>query len=262
MSAMQFNVQDAQRTGYWSPSTSSVDWCEANYLHTPYVAETVNTFTAFFYVFAAYINYQQIKSVKIAPMRFYILNLVFLAVALGTILFHGTLKRAAQLFDEFPMIYGISIIFYCALCNDKNTGFLKKLIVGMISFIFSMSVTFTMIYYPDNPTFFFATFTVILTTVFFMLINRARKFSGGLRLWFTAAILMIVSFALWNIENFNCELVENYYFHSLWHLGTCLGIYRFGILVLLIYLKCNNYKFHYNEQGFNFFFPQIVKEDE
>ena len=41
-----------------------------------------------------------------------------------------------------------------------------------------------------------------------------------------------------------------------------LGIYRFGILVLLIYLKFNGYKFHYNQEGINIFFPIMVKENE
>jgi len=47
-----------------------------------YIAETFNTVTAFFYVFAAYVYFKQIKRVKVAPTRFYVLDVIFLAVAL------------------------------------------------------------------------------------------------------------------------------------------------------------------------------------
>jgi dihydroceramidase len=183
-----------------------VDWCEANYLHSPFIAETVNTFTAFFYVIAAYFFYKQLKSLKILPFRFYLLNLVFLAVAVvnfpiltfqGTIMFHSTLKRYAQLLDEFPMIYGVSIIFYCLICNDKQTSTLKKSIIGSISFIFSLLVTLMMIFSPNNPVFFFATFTVIITVVFFLSLKQSTSIEGGLKMWLTAAALMIISFIIW-----------------------------------------------------------------
>eukprot|EP01080_Neovahlkampfia_damariscottae_P008674 gene8674-621_t len=259
MPTLQFNVNDTTRTGYWSPSTSSVDWCELNYVHTQYIAETVNTLSAFVYIYGAYLFNKQLRYVKVAPTRFYLVNIIFLAVALGTILFHSTLKRSAQLFDEFPMIYGMAIVFYCALCNKQNTPTAKKIMAGTTSFLFSFSVTITMIFKPNNPTFFFVSFSIIMTIVFFMVIKRASQFPGGLGLWFSGAGFVLGSLALWMIENFHCQRVINFYFHSLWHLGSCVGIYRFGVLVLLIYLKFNNYKFHFNDKGIHFLFPRLIK---
>ena len=34
--------------GYWSPSTATLDWCEENYHHTPFIAEFCNTSTSTF----------------------------------------------------------------------------------------------------------------------------------------------------------------------------------------------------------------------
>jgi hypothetical protein len=112
-------------------------------------------------------------------------------------MFHSTLKRYAQLLDEFPMIYGVSIIFYCLICNDKQTSTLKKTIIGSISFIFSLLVTLMMIFSPNNPVFFFATFTVIITVVFFLSLKQSASIEGGLKMWLTAAALMIISFIIW-----------------------------------------------------------------
>ncbi|KAF2639842.1 hypothetical protein P280DRAFT_527439 [Massarina eburnea CBS 473.64] len=44
--------------GYWSPATSTLNWCEEDYYATRYMAELMNTFTSLFFIFLA------IKSIR------------------------------------------------------------------------------------------------------------------------------------------------------------------------------------------------------
>ena len=44
----------------------------------------------------------------------------FLLVGSGSVLFHGTLKRAGQALDELPMVIGNVIFFYCLYATRKN----------------------------------------------------------------------------------------------------------------------------------------------
>eukprot|EP01080_Neovahlkampfia_damariscottae_P000978 gene978-9885_t len=198
---LQFNNNDNFIQGYWSPSTSSVDWCELNYQHSTYVAETFNTFTAIFYIFAAFIFQLQFKKINMSiPFRFYFMNLIFIGVALGTILFHATLKRSAQLMDEFPMIYGVSIVFYCLVCNEKDTSNFRKYFFGFICSLFSIVMTILMIYYPKNPSLFFITFAVVAFITYFTSLNYSLKIEGGLQLWIESAIIILFSFLVWVIK--------------------------------------------------------------
>ena len=46
---------------------------------------------------------------------FFLFGVFFLVIGIGSALFHGTLKRGAQIMDEVPMIY--SSLTYCYLLS-------------------------------------------------------------------------------------------------------------------------------------------------
>ncbi|KAG9061470.1 Alkaline ceramidase 3 [Linnemannia hyalina] len=98
------------RVGYWSPSTSSVDWCENNYVVSFYIAEFWNTISNAACFAAAVIAYHFFPGVKEARFR-YLFGTLFL-VGVGSMLFHGTLRHKMQLLDELPMLYSATIILF------------------------------------------------------------------------------------------------------------------------------------------------------
>jgi dihydroceramidase len=97
--------------GYWSPITSTVDWCELNYEVTHYVAEFVNTLTNVSFLFLGLIGIYSCYKTR-AETRFYLCLLSYMLVGLGSFLFHGTLYYEMQLLDELPMMFGSSIFAY------------------------------------------------------------------------------------------------------------------------------------------------------
>jgi dihydroceramidase len=94
--------------GFWSGkgAPSLVNWCEADYASTPFVAELVNTVTSLAMVLVAAWGWWTVRS---APRRFRIGMLGLGAVGAGSAAFHGTLLRAAQAADELPMV-GVGLL--------------------------------------------------------------------------------------------------------------------------------------------------------
>ncbi|XP_013916330.1 PREDICTED: alkaline ceramidase 3 [Thamnophis sirtalis] len=78
------------RAGYWGPPTSTLDWCEENYVVSSYIAE--------------------------------------FSVGLGSWCFHMTLKYEMQLLDELPMIYSCCVFVYCLILK-RNQGLLRVSLV-------------------------------------------------------------------------------------------------------------------------------------
>jgi dihydroceramidase len=89
--------------------TSTIDWCEENYTHTPYVAEFYNAFTNFPTValglYGAYAALQ--GGLK---KRYALAYLGLVCIGLGSFGFHATLTWEWQLMDELPMVSSSSAL--------------------------------------------------------------------------------------------------------------------------------------------------------
>ena len=107
-----------EKIGYWSPSTSSIDWCERNYALTQYIVEFWNCISSFVMCILAGILlirglYNGIES------RFSLLCLSFGLVGFGSAYFHGTLTHFGQMADELPMIYSMIVWWFILFRMNK-----------------------------------------------------------------------------------------------------------------------------------------------
>ena len=106
--------------GYWSPSTSSIDWCERNYVVTYYIAEFWNCISSFAMCLLAILLtirglYNGIEK------RFLLLIFSFGIVGLGSAYFHGTLTYLGQMADELPMVYSMIVWWFILFRMNKST---------------------------------------------------------------------------------------------------------------------------------------------
>lgn len=100
----------AMTAGFWGPPTSSVDWCEANYRVTPYIAEFWNTLSSLAMVGAGTLGFWLNR--RWVPRRFLAAYGLLAVVGLGSIAFHATLRFELQMLDELPMLYLVTLIVY------------------------------------------------------------------------------------------------------------------------------------------------------
>lgn len=112
--------------GIWSPHTATIDWCEANYEVTKYIAEFWNTVSNLVMIllptYGVYWSWTHSEFARkhstssralfVVPTSIVLCNIGLVLVGVGSWLFHMTLLYPAQLLDEIPMIFGSALLIY------------------------------------------------------------------------------------------------------------------------------------------------------
>ena len=239
-----------QKIGYWGKVTSTIDWCEENYVTSSYIAEACNTVTnAFSIVIALYAIYNAYTA-KLGT-RFLLMSLGFLLVGIGSWLFHMTLKYHFQLLDELPMIYAT-----CIPCWSVFSEFqLKRTSILIGLGIFFGSNLLTLIYlWVRNPTIHQTAFgflnVMIIAKSYFLTRDNVKDDFLRRELYKTMAAgisIFLFGYLLWNLDIHFCNslrgwrrtigmplgfLLEG---HAWWHIFTETGVYYY--LVYEEYLR-------------------------
>ncbi|GLI75324.1 alkaline ceramidase ydc1 [Penicillium ochrochloron] len=145
------------KAGFWSPVTSTLNWCEEDYYATVYSAEIVNTLTNLLFMWLGakgIISCRRNGHDQIFTIAF----LGYLVVGTGSFLFHSTLKckyhslsdHPMQLVDELSMIYTTCLMAYASFSYSRPTGFRLVLALSLLS----LAVFITLYYhYLQDPVF-------------------------------------------------------------------------------------------------------------
>lgn len=240
-----------QDNGFWGIPTSTIDWCEENYVVSPYIAEALNTLTnsvfialALFAIFHAYKN-------KLEP-RFLLTGFGFMLVGIGSWLFHMTLRYHFQLLDELPMIYATCVPFWSVFSEFKSQR--ESILIGVG--IFAAANTLTVIYlYFKDPTIHQVSYALLNASIIFKSVRLTQDHvhdAGAKRqlhrtMLFGVAIF-ILGYFLWNLDIHLCTPIRAlrrewgmpYGFvlegHGWWHILTGTGVYFY--VVYEEYLRC------------------------
>ncbi|EDO16873.1 hypothetical protein Kpol_1024p27 [Vanderwaltozyma polyspora DSM 70294] len=251
--------------GYWGEITSTIDWCEENYVITPYIAEWSNTITnAVFVLTALYSTYSAYRTGL--ELRFVLIGIGFALVGVGSWLFHMTLQYHYQLLDELPMLYATCIPTWSMVCEftrymsiknkkDLDTtvpiSMKRQWYVGIA--VTLVAVILSLIYLITKNVAIHETaygiFTVLVFLISNVMTNAQIKDKKAKKNLFSCMILgattFVLGFLFWNLDNQFCNtwifLRRTYLhlplglffeFHGWWHLLTGTGVYYY-----IIYLQ-------------------------
>ncbi|KAJ8116732.1 hypothetical protein OPT61_g1908 [Boeremia exigua] len=121
-----------EQDGYWGPVTSTLDWCEENYVVTTYAAEIVNTLTNLLFMYLASKGIQ--NCLKYGHDTVFLVTFIgYVLVGTGSFLFHATLKYPMQLVDELSMIYTTCLMCFATFSYGKSGRYSTILAIGLIS---------------------------------------------------------------------------------------------------------------------------------
>ncbi|EMD91739.1 hypothetical protein COCC4DRAFT_128250 [Bipolaris maydis ATCC 48331] len=152
-----------EQDGYFSPVTSTLDWCEENYVVTDFIAEAVNTLTNLLFIYLATKGIR--NCLKYGHDTVFLVSFVgYLLVGSGSLLFHATLKYPMQLVDELSMIYTTCLMNYATFSYGKSRLYSTVLAICLTS----LAVFITLYYhYLQDPTFHQNAYAVLTAVVFF-----------------------------------------------------------------------------------------------
>lgn len=238
---------EAPEVGYWGIPTSTIDWCEENYVVSPYIAELVNTATnSAFILLAGYacINVLRHKH----NLQFLLVSIGFIIVGFGSWMFHMSLLYEYQLLDELPMIYATCVPFWIVFSYSKSRATGYKIAVGITAFAITLTVVYLKYRDPLIHQIPYGILTGITMLKSVFLVNEhvhiveTRKQMNNIMIW--GFIYIVLAYFLWNTDIHLCDLYRRtrrnigmpYGFilegHGWWHLLTGIGVYHY-----IVYLE-------------------------
>ena len=224
-----FMLKEVYENSIWGSPTSTVDWCEPNYTHTYYVAETWNTISNLFTIVMGFLMFMHYRKNKI-ERRFRTTALTLMLVGIGSAAFHGSLKYYLQLADELPMLALTCSMTYLTLemsnirVKHKKLPYFGALICVLVSILHV---------YLQNAELFFVGFALLLSPALVYsgtmrgtaVVFRASKFAGA---------FLVAGYILWQIDRSYCSKTQKYFLHAWWHVFTALSeIYWLNGMVYL-----------------------------
>ncbi|KAF9074876.1 ceramidase [Rhodocollybia butyracea] len=239
---------ELSRDGFFGPITASLDWCEANYQFSYYIAEMANTFSNFFTLYFAILAGRNLWRESI-PGRFIMGCLGFAIVGVGSFAFHASLLFEAQLADELPMIFVSSMslwfVWDCQPGFSLSSTETKLQITALILFNLLFSWSYILYRNPIYHQLVFATLVLSVTFRVTYLLNwspfekqipedKKRIIAS---MFTTGALTFLAGFFIWNLDNMFCDILTGWKRavgwpaafllegHAWWHLLTGLGSY-------------------------------------
>ncbi|CAJ1064576.1 alkaline ceramidase 3 [Xyrichtys novacula] len=238
------------RLGYWGRVTSTIDWCEENYVVSFYIAEFWNTVSNLIMILPPI--YGAIQTFRDGLEFRYVCSFLGLSVVgVGSWCFHMTLQYKMQLMDELPMIYSTCVFVYCLYECFKQQNKIGFIPIALLLF-FSVSVTLVYLQWKE-PVFHQVMYGTLVACLVIRSIYIVTWVYPWLRpLCYTSLGIFMLGFFFWNMDNFYCGTLRNArynlppvvgavtQFHAWWHILTGLGSYLHILLSLQIrttYLK-------------------------
>lgn len=202
--------------GYWRPITATIDWCEPNYVLSPYVAEFFNTLSNLPFILFGLYSLYKFRNVE---MRFKVAFLSLIFVGIGSFIFHMTLTWTGQLLDEISMLFGSASILYILLEHDKRRSN-KMLAFALTLFV----ILFSLFYIKYHYALLFQSVWVLTVAVDLTLFYKLCKNSDQLEWFYFVTTVLGISAACWLFEQITCNYIPFVQFLGLhafiWHIGT------------------------------------------
>ena len=237
-------------SGFWMPHSSSVEFCEPNYLLTKYLVEPHNGWSSLAISLMALIGLIAGNPTK--ESRFIAAFGVLFFVGIGSFGLHSTLHWTLQSADEVPMLWENWAIIYCMIEIKSPVGQPRYKHLHVI--IMAIAILQTIIYYRYQN--FFTIFLIsyislvliiVIWTAHLVLRDKVYEpLPVRWKLWSRALFSYVaVGSVVWILDMNFCELLLPFYnqlggltLHILWHLAAGYGTYL--TITLLVAIRCQN----------------------
>ena len=222
--------------GWWGPVTSSIDWCEHNYVVSPYIAEFFNTMSNVGMVLLGLLTmYLHLRDGS--ELRYVLAGFTLFFIGVGSTAFHGTLTHVGQQGDETPMVIGSAVWCWCLGFHDPAFEARHAALQWWSAVCIGVFVVlFGVLHYIYSFVVVFQVLILVLSTVMISTLTsmwRRDPLRGILTGPFVVYIgSMAIAFALWLVDQHFCAHLHtlpgglpNPQFHAWWHLLAGVNCY-------------------------------------
>eukprot|EP01062_Namystynia_karyoxenos_P034910 TRINITY_DN25575_c0_g1_i1.p1 TRINITY_DN25575_c0_g1~~TRINITY_DN25575_c0_g1_i1.p1 ORF type:complete len:365 (+),score=83.57 TRINITY_DN25575_c0_g1_i1:77-1096(+) len=246
-----------QTVRMWGVVDADFNWCEEDYT-VPFLAELWNTVTNAFYLIPGLLGW---RFHPWMPREVAAMLAVLAAIAVGSALFHGTLRYWAQLADELPMHVLVVACVYSLATRDSSSSTSPRRPI-LVPAIVAAEVALVAGLYATQRTslphlalrgWLSVTFASGFVYIFFASAATAREVDAALsgqrgwkngaavRLFRGAFALMVAGLFCWICDIMLCPLLHKLPFglpypqlHAvMWHGGSAAGVHFIAVLLIL-----------------------------
>ncbi|KAI1495478.1 alkaline phytoceramidase [Biscogniauxia marginata] len=289
MSAFSFPYHEP-REGFWGEKTSTLNFCEEDYVMSYYCAEVCNTLTNLLFIC---LGLKGIRScIKYSHPRIFLVTFIgYMVVGCGSTFFHASLKYYMQLVDELAMIYTTCFMCYATFTYARSRRFSCCLGAGLIGLAWFITAKY---YKTKDPQFHqtvyaILTATVVISNVWIMekmvrpqLRAREEKRAQNTtvptsdailsQMWavvVTGLSIFLGGYLIWTLDNIYCNTLRKWRHqiqlpwavvlegHAWWHLMTGIGAYFYITWRIWIHRCLDG-----DENKFRLYWPSIFSTPE
>lgn len=206
---------------YWGPVTSTVDWCEANYVLSDVVAEMFNTGSSLAMVVAGLLGLIRERAL---PVRYRVAFALLVLVGLGSVAFHATLRFETQMLDELPMVYLVLVVVHAISGVRARWPFVLAGIVLTVLCAGNRGQTQFFIFQLG-----FGSLEVFALAKTWMLQRTAPPETR--RLYRYGMLSYAVAVIAWFIDIRFCAVIGDLKLHAVWHVLVSAGFYSLLMVI-------------------------------
>ncbi|KAG9186900.1 dihydroceramidase [Alternaria panax] len=253
--------------GAWEPKTSNHNFCEEDYIITPYIGEFINTLTNITYVIYGLYG---LRRVAPKPDGGLISTLAFpywglIGVGILSAWFHATLKYCSQMGDDLSMFLAVGAILHQLLCFGATPSERQKYTFYILGSLIPISVYHVWADEIIMHEIAFAVMVFLVSKQTRALIKKqvrdeeSKKKLGRMATFGISTGLF--GYFLWNIDFHLCAYVTQFkrhvglpwgfFFelHGWWHVLTAIGAYV-GMALVEYLVTIEEGKTNTIEEGF------------
>lgn len=202
---------------------STVNWCEADYVMSKYVAEFWNTLSSGAIVMAGLLGMLKHKDESV----FRALTLV----GVGSVIFHATLSSWGQMLDEIPMVFVVLKLIENTF--PRNFGNSFKVFGAIIVLMLIITSHNQRIFGALEFYLFQGTYVILCGTFAVATISRCcwrRIPQAQATRFYKGAQLFLAAWSLWLLEQRFCSDITKMaiplQLHACWHVFSAWGAYE------------------------------------
>jgi dihydroceramidase len=228
----------------WTPKLhgklANHNFCEEDYRYTSYIAEFHNTWSSLPIIFYGSVGPYYTRKYATKELRFSFAFISIGAVGIGSALFHGTLLRIGQVFDEVPMLCIIFVGIFCFVENQKLPKYGIWFPIALITSCLFLVAAYLIFYWYSLFLVAFSGGVILLLIRGVIVLKESPKLSA--KILQSAALSIMIGFTCWMVDDQYCNNVQWMRLHIGWHIGTGFGGYMFVMFLLTLRAKTMNKK--------------------